>query len=457
MTNKKKIKYVIILLIVIALGIWIASRWNVWFGNPEEPAYVVSKTPTRVLLTMGNSGKNSRAVSWTCDTVLTEAYLDLVKVGAADTSHIKAQGQICKSRSGVSAIYNAFMDFLTPNSNYRYRVRNNSVASDWFQFATHRDSATSSCSFIYFGDVQDGDSNSVTKSLFRDIFTKNNDIDFALFGGDFIERPMDKYWEMGISSLDTVATSLPILAIPGNHEYLKGVTRKLDRRYDYVFPYYLDSKLRKNHVFTFPFGNVRFYFLDSNRDFWNYYAQRKWLKRELDKSSATWNIVVLHHPIYSLKGSVNGLLVRAAFESVINKGDVDLVLQAHEHGYGRRATYDEKGNLTTPVYTVSYFSEKGYALTFGGDYDRWGSYYRYYQKIEANADTLSLRTYTSEGILYDDIQLVKDGETTKVLDNAKNIPMKVDLPETFIKQKGESKYQKAKAIIDEWKNENGVK
>lgn len=457
MEKKKKIKYTIFLVIVIILVIWMSSRWSVWFGNPDEPAYEVPNEPTRIVLTMGNSGQYSRSVSWRCGSALANGVVDLLREGTSDTIQVQAIGKLCKSRSGVSAVYDAFMDFLTPGAVYRYRVRNDSLASCWFRFFTHDENRKDEMSFLYFGDVQDGDSNAVTKQLFRDVFAQNGETDFALFGGDFIERPMDKYWEMAFESLDTVASTLPVLAVPGNHEYLKGLVRKLDSRYDYVFPYYLNSKARENHVFTFPFGNVRFYFLDSNRDFWNYYAQRSWLKKELEKSSEKWNVVVLHHPIYSLKGSMNGLLVRWAFKSVIEKGNVDLVLQGHEHGYGRRSTKDGAGKDKTPVYLVSYFSEKAYPLTFAGDYDRWGSYYRYYQKISVHGDSLNLRTYTAEGMLYDDVLLLKNGEETQVIDRAKKIPQKVDISVNYRKQKGDVRADKAQALIDEWKESKGMK
>ena len=49
----------------LVLGGWCASRWDVWFDNPDEAAYTPSNVPTRVLLTFGNENGLTRNVSWT--------------------------------------------------------------------------------------------------------------------------------------------------------------------------------------------------------------------------------------------------------------------------------------------------------------------------------------------------------------------------------------------------------
>ena len=59
-----------ILIVLVALGAWVASRWNVWFKMPDEPAYTASMKPDRILLTFGDSQEDSRNVSWVCDSVL---------------------------------------------------------------------------------------------------------------------------------------------------------------------------------------------------------------------------------------------------------------------------------------------------------------------------------------------------------------------------------------------------
>lgn len=64
MKKKQRIITSLIVLIVLVLGIWIHSRWNVWFGNPEEPAYLPLQEPGRILLTFGDQEELSRNISW---------------------------------------------------------------------------------------------------------------------------------------------------------------------------------------------------------------------------------------------------------------------------------------------------------------------------------------------------------------------------------------------------------
>ena len=53
MKKKQRITLGISVLILLVLGFWVHSRWHVWFGNPEEPAYLPLNAPGRVLLTFG--------------------------------------------------------------------------------------------------------------------------------------------------------------------------------------------------------------------------------------------------------------------------------------------------------------------------------------------------------------------------------------------------------------------
>lgn len=59
----KRLKVGIGLVIVIVLGIWVASRWHTWFVEEEEEAYDASQAPFHVLLTFGDAHPLSRNVS----------------------------------------------------------------------------------------------------------------------------------------------------------------------------------------------------------------------------------------------------------------------------------------------------------------------------------------------------------------------------------------------------------
>lgn len=134
------------------------------------------------------------------------------------------------------------------------------------------------------------------------------------------------------------------------------------------------------------------FLLDSNRELPYLLTQRDWLKTQLQQSRARWKIVVLHHPLFSIRSASRNLIQRWVFNSLLEDYGVDLVLQAHEHNYARMTAHED-GVATTPVYTVSHCSPKNYDLYQNERYDRFGTESRYYQTIDLSGDTLTMATY----------------------------------------------------------------
>ena len=272
-----------ILIVLVALGAWVASRWNVWFKMPDEPAYTASMKPDRILLTFGDSQEDSRNVSWVCDSVLyDDVYLELAEDDSTNgAKRIDANGEVFESRSGKACFYHAKLRQLKADKRYFYRVSTHGFVSKWYGFRTYplnRDGF----SFIYVGDVQDsigGKANDYLKMAFR----SHPDAEMLVCGGDLIERPSDHYYAETFRDLDSICTAVPFLTVTGNHDYLKGVIKKLERRFSLTFSYFLDSMVGENQVYHLNYANAEFFFLDSDREPNYLYAQRKWLKEQLEK------------------------------------------------------------------------------------------------------------------------------------------------------------------------------
>jgi hypothetical protein len=110
-------KISIAVLIVAALGVWVASRWHTWFVEDPEEAYVPSQIPAHVLLSFGDAQPFSRNVSWQADTVLHPSWLELVSLADSDTIRVEAQGEVFRSRGGRAAFY-----LLTRTYYHKYRL-----------------------------------------------------------------------------------------------------------------------------------------------------------------------------------------------------------------------------------------------------------------------------------------------------------------------------------------------
>lgn len=444
MKRKNIIITITTIFVVSILAIWIYSRWHVWFHNPEEPHYLSQVAPHRVLLTFGDEKESSRNISWQADSILHPSHLDLVLLPDGDTVTVKAVGEIFRSRSGVAAYYVARLRQLQPNAHYAYRAVTNGKASPWYEFQTyseHRDSL----SFLYVGDVQDSIGGQANRFL-REALNRHPESEFLVCGGDLTERPIDGNWAETFRDVDSVCQAIPLLNVTGNHDYLKGVIMDLERRFSLVFSYFLDSKVDDNQVYTLRYGSVQFFLLDSNREFPYLFTQRRWLEKQLKASTARWKVVVLHHPLFSIKG-YNNLIQRWMFNGLIEQYGVDLVLQGHEHAYARMARHDENGHSITPVYTISHCSPKNYRIQFDDRFDKFGISSRYYQTVKVYGDTMSLATYEVYGhTLYDSVQIVKpSGGNATVLDFGNNIPEFME----FTPNLGSSKDQAyAKRIAD---------
>ena len=405
------------MLMLVVLGILCYVRWEVWFGNVPEPPYSTPDKPQRILLTFGDEDMYSRNVSWSCGETLQASFLELADEN--DTLHIEATGEVFASRSGKAAYYVARLRGLQAGCLYSYRVCTNGHYSSWHHFNI---SDHSNASFLYVGDVQDTIAG-ITNQLLREAFRHHPEAQFLVCGGDLTERPIDAYWQETFDGLDSIGQSVPLLNATGNHDYLKGLIYRLERRFSLVHSYYLDSMEGVNQVFTLRYKDVQLFVLDSNREFFYLFTQRAWLKRQLEKSTAKWKVVVLHHPLYSIRGKNNNLIQRWMFDDLIREYDVDLVLQGHEHAYARMTAHDDD-EAETPVYVVSHLSPKNYRIEFDERFDKFGSGSRYYQKVVADDEQLILTAYDAvTNALYDSLVITKDKD---IEDFGKGIPEKIE-------------------------------
>ena len=405
MRKGKNVIRIVVLVLLVAIGGWCASRWSVWFHNPEEAPYTSSSAPTRVLLTFGDEdGIRSRNVSWMCGDEVQASYVE-ISDEEGKLKRVEANGEVFVSRSGKAAYYVARMRELKVGNTYRYRVCTGGKKSEWYEF--HLPSKDEhEMAFIYMGDIQDS-IGGIANQCLREAFRKNPDAEFFVCGGDLTERPTDAYWGETFASLDSIGQAVPVLTVTGNHDYLKGVICQLERRFSLIHSYYLDSMIGENQVFTVRYKDIHIFCLDSNREPFYLWTQRQWLKDQLTESDAKWKIVVLHHPLYSVRGEMNNLIQRWMFDDLIQEYGVNVVLQGHEHAYARRTGKNDKvvQHTDCPIYIISHCSPKGYHINPPeGRFDKIEKDIRTYQKVRISGDTLFLTAFDAvKGTLIDSL------------------------------------------------------
>lgn len=143
----------------------------------------------------------------------------------------------------------------------------------------------------------------------------------------------------------------PVFSTPGNHDYA-------DSRTNFNIPYYSlfsfptqaeAGGLASNSkaYFSANYGNVHLISLDSQAQEGGIYrlydttgTQVQWLKRDLAANKLPWTIVIFHHPPYSKGGHDSDTeeqmkLIRENLTPILERYNVDLVLNGHSHGYER--------------------------------------------------------------------------------------------------------------------------
>ena len=410
----KRLKVGIGLVIVIVVGCWVASSWHTWFVEEDEEAYVVSPSPVHVLLTFGDAQPLSRNVSWQADSVLRPSWLELVCLADSDTIRVEAQGEVFRSRGGQAVYYVARLRELQAGTSYAYRAVTGAKASPWYQFRMQSGSKDK-VEFLYVGDVQDSIGGEANRFL-REALSRHPESKFLVCGGDLSDGPRQSCWDEAFRDIDSVTQAMPLLVVAGNHDYRKGVIQWLERRFPLTFSYFLDAKIADNQVYTLNYGPVQFFLLDSNRELPYLLTQRDWLKAQLEQSRARWKIVVLHHPLFSIRSRSRNLIQRWVFNDLLEDYGVDLVLQAHEHAYARMTAH-EGGQAVTPVYTVSHCSPKNYDIYENDRYDKSIASSRFYQTVRISGDTLTLTAYeVYHHSRCDSLQIIKDKNNAKIIE-----------------------------------------
>lgn len=445
------------LVLLLILGIWVAKRYRAWFVSPPEAPYSVPHTIDRITLTPGEDFLTQRVVSWRCDTLLQEAWLDYHCTDPnSDTTWIMlpSEGKKVETRSGKNYYYHAEINSLDPGKTYSYRVKTGKQISPLYEFSIP--DSTSATNFIYIGDVQDPEGGK-SQHLFKKLYQKHPNPDFIAWGGDQVEGATDAYWNIWYQAINDWTPSVPTIAATGNHEYIKGLSRQLDSRWVPQYNYPKNGPegfLQRSYYIDFP--HMRFIVIDSNDIQWpnSIIRHRQWLKNVLQTTVQPWKIVMFHHGIYSVREGRMNPIIRYAFRSILEEEGADLILQGHDHAYSRITTKPDRFDTITPVYIISSASPKQYRNGFSDIHDRLGSGLYLYQTIYVTDSLMRYRSMTFDDEPYDDLLFLKKDGKTIIKDNARGWKEIFAFDIFPNNRKGQKKRERYRKAIQERKQVN---
>lgn len=389
--------------------------------------------PDRVIVNFGEDASSEINITWRTSTDVKQGIVEFAKATAAPkfwrnaTTHNAALELFdlkIENEVELPAHYHsAQIKNLEPNTLYAYRVGDGMHWSEWFHVKT-ASLDPERFSFIYIGDAQNNVLE-VWSRLIRQGFQKAPDAGFIIHAGDLINHGnTDLEWEEWFQAGSFIHSMIPSFLVPGNHEYrsLKDdEPRQVSVlwRPQFTLPENGPEGLEET-VYYMDYQDLRVIGLNSNEQ---KEKQMIWLEEVLKNNPNKWTIVTFHHPLFSASGNRDNTEWRDMLKPILDKYQVDLALQGHDHAYSRGRTSPLEENiptgvnakdLTATVYVVSVSGGKMYNLRpnawegWDADRDRAAENTQLFQVITVDGNILKYESYTATGELYDAFEVIKN-------------------------------------------------
>ncbi|MGE8425325.1 MAG: metallophosphoesterase, partial [Sphingobacterium siyangense] len=329
------------------------------------------KQPDRITLTWSDEPSSTQSVSWRINADRTKIIGQIAEEQSnpeLEKNAITINGTALPLERGQQEDAYGQVTFrdLKPGTVYAYRVGDGSNWSAWNQFRTAERSGA--FSFIYLGDAQN-DLRSRWARAIRRAFQQEANARFIVHAGDLINRSnADEEWAEWHEAAGFIHQMIPAVPTPGNHEYRRDSLGKLvlDPHWKVQFNLPRNGpEGMQDAVYYLDYQDLRMISLNSQLIMLDSTAaaiQEKWLEKVLSSSQKKWNIVVMHHPVYSTAKNRDNTILRERFKPIFEKYGVDLVLQGHDHTYARGGLGKKR-----PVYLLSVAGPKMYE----SDSERW--------------------------------------------------------------------------------------
>lgn len=331
--------------------------------------------------------------------------------------------------------HSATIDGLQPGTAYEYRIvtgGDDGAAGQWRSFVTAAQSGP--MDMIFWGDAQNGLTDEWAVSA-QAAIAGVPDATLMLQSGDMIDQAhSDEEWGQWYRSMGDAAATTPLLTALGNHELSIDPAATAFRNH-FTHPANGPASLN-NSTYYVDHQNVRIITLTANGLFLD--AQAAFLEEALASNPHEWSMVMFHQPVHNGTTNRNDTTYGEVFTEIIERHDVDLVLNGHDHTYARGHKTDNvvDGVNTGPVYLVATAGSKYYPTAEenpawsgqGADRTVWAAETSTYQRITLDACTMEVTSVittqgdepvTSNGVsgagnVLDEFTIDKCGEDKRV-------------------------------------------
>jgi len=398
---------------------------------PEKLLYP-SREPDRVILNLTETPETSLAVNWRADTTVRSGFVEFAEATPGPefrerVTRLTAKKEFLRVKHGdepeiFAHYFSATIENLQPGKRYVYRVGAEDAWSEWHQ--VRMPDTEKKVSFLYFGDAQN-DLKSMWSRVIREAYRTLPEVDFMLHAGDLINRhDRDVEWGEWFYAGSFIHATVPSVMTPGNHEYGKGVILSPQWRPQFNLPLNGPKGLEET-CYVSDYRNLKVVSLDAEQiDESPYYLEKQatWLDSVLTHNPRKWTAITFHYPVFSTKSNRDNEKLRARFKPIFDKHRVDIVLQGHDHAYGRGMVnnvptgYSVSDKTSGTMYVVSVSGPKMYDVSDDAWMDRRARNTQLFQIISIKGDVLSYQAFTADGELYDAFDLEKrKGKPNKLI------------------------------------------
>ncbi|MFY1637892.1 fibronectin type III domain-containing protein [Solwaraspora sp. WMMB335] len=403
---------------------------------PAAEIHKPSPVPDRIILIPTTTPATSQKVTWRAEAPADWAQAEILAapqalvggVPAADATVTRVMASntasVNTSLGYASTYHEVEFTGLEPDTRYTYRVGDGTNWSEWIDFTTAA-AEFEPFSFVYYGDAQNNLDTAVPR-VFRQAFADRPEAKIVVNAGDLIDNAnSEEQWGQWYQADGFINQQIANISIPGNHEYSGGLSTFWRPQFPYPDNGPGNAELKQT-VYYLDYQGVRFIGLDTNHqsNATLMAAQTAWLEQVLASNPHKWTVVTFHHPVYSTTGSRNNPNVRDQWGPLFEQYGVDLVLQGHDHSYGRGNVAAARRSAAVHdgvVYVVSVSGGKMYALNGGTNWTGNGAEVvssaqdaQLYQMIDVEADSIRFEARYANGEHHDGFLIRKNdaGERT---------------------------------------------
>ena len=399
--------------------------------NVQVPAgsarYLPDAMPDRIIATPSADASTGFAVNWRTNAQVDAPLLQIALAGDSPDvgmpREVRATTTAYTLDGRAAHVHRADVDGLQPGTLYMFRVQGQGAWSGWRQLRTAA-AASKPLTLLYFGDSQNKNLSHVGRVM-REAMRHAPDALMALHAGDHQSNAtVDNEWGEMFEALGDLPSVMLVAPAVGNHEYWEEFEDTPQERRVLGDHWRAGFALPRNGAggahtrdttYWFDVQGVRVAVLDgtSALDLGSADEQARWLEGVLAGNPNPWSIVLIHQPVYSPRGREASNAIKAALQPVIERHGVDLVLQGHDHTYGRRSG-DGRGQAL-PQYVVTVSGPKQYRLSDEArrTMDPTAEDTQLFQVLRIDGQRLRYQARTATGRLYDDFEIVRDARGRK--------------------------------------------